>query len=64
MWTMLNCKRKIMGCSSTQVIESSGWLGILVSGILVEKGKACLVVADALVAVPCQSTVNKGEMKT
>lgn len=53
-----------MGCSSTQVIESSGWLGILVSGILVEKGKACLVVADALVAVPCQSTVNKGEMKT
>lgn len=46
------------------MIESSGWLGILVSGILVEKGKACLFVADALVAVPCQSTVNKGEMKT
>ena len=46
------------------MIESSGWLGILVSGILVEKGEACLFVANALAAVPCQSTVNKGEMKT
>lgn len=45
------------------MIESGGWLSILESSILVEKGKARLFVANALAVVPCQSTVNKGEMK-
>lgn len=53
-----------MGCGSPQVTESSGWWGFLASGILVAKGEAGLLVTNVLVVVPCQSSANKGEMKT
>lgn len=56
--------KESMGCGSPRVTESGGWWGFLVSGILVEKGEAGLLVTNVLAVVPCQSSVNKGEMKT